>query len=710
VVRSNYDFTNQTTEVSPILFKIHGCITKDRGFGDQSGMLLTEKDYDQFETFQETAFRSLALDLVTCDVLVIGQSLRDRHLRDLVKKAARLRQTSGTSGRVLLLAYEHDDDRAQLMEQQGIQTFTGSLETLLHALSNASPSQLVTTTSTPIGGFLTPGLATTCVDVSHARALHSDPVRLFNGAPASYADIADRLTMRRNAQTRFAEAQDGGKGFFLVITGNAGVGKTTLARSLLIERNNADFACWEHLNSFPLDSAAWLRVEANLRASGRQGFLLVDDCTQHMAQLNRLADRLGSLDRPYLRIVVTANVGTWRSRTKSSEFFRRGTVERIGRLTDADIENFVNLVDREPRIGSLIEPSFSVLSRPQRVARLRDRCNAEMYVCLKNIFGKDELDDILLAEFASLPESEQDIYRHVSVLQAMGSKVHRQLIMRLLNVEAGQLEAMLVDLDGIVNEYDIRPAQGLYGWSVRHDVIAEVISTYKFASPEDLKSLLTRVIDGINPSIYLELESARAICTTEWGIERLTNPTDQIELLKQLITVVPGERIPRRRLIKRYLDSRQLGDAAQSITLFRSEIGNDTIIDRYNVLLLLHRSDARSGILNEDRLAILHQAANLAHKNIEATPNDQQNYRVLSDVGVAFARRAGNLDLLTESIEVMRAAESFILDPEFARMRRRYEGSLVSYGRDVPKGSADGRLLEDEILATGDAQLVADEL
>ena len=53
-------------------------------------------------------------------------------------------------------------------------------------------------------------------------------------------------------------------------------------------------------------------------------------------------------------------------------------------------------------------------------------------MCLKNIFGFEELDDILLSEFKGLPEEAQDIYRYVCAIQAMGGKVHRQLIVRLL--------------------------------------------------------------------------------------------------------------------------------------------------------------------------------------------------------------------------------------------------------------------------------------
>lgn len=86
-------------------------------------------------------------------------------------------------------------------------------------------------------------------------------------------------------------------------------------------------------------------------------------------------------------------------------------------------------VDAQPAIRDLAENSFTRLGRNERIRRLRTRCSADMYVCLKNIFATDALDTILLREYAKLDEDVQDIYRHVAALEAAGSRVHRQLIM-----------------------------------------------------------------------------------------------------------------------------------------------------------------------------------------------------------------------------------------------------------------------------------------
>jgi hypothetical protein len=141
----------------------------------------------------------------------------------------------------------------------------------------------------------------------------------------------------------------------------------------MLKRLDEGFMCWEHVNSFPFDSGEWLEVEARLRANGRQGVLLVDDCGRHLMSVNKLVDGLGALTRPHLRLLLTANAAQWKTRTKSPYFFKRGSNERISVLTEADISELVNLVDRQSTIRVLVESDFLNLGRMDRIRRLRDR-------------------------------------------------------------------------------------------------------------------------------------------------------------------------------------------------------------------------------------------------------------------------------------------------------------------------------------------------
>lgn len=638
---------------------------------------MTELDYDEVTEYRQVLFDSLSLHMMGSTTLVVGQSLRDAHLRDLAKQVGDLRK-DGVPGRVFLLVYDYNEDRARLLERRNITVIAGSLEKLMYELESAAPPEASRSAVVHVSDApeqLPPKLASTTDSVAHAVNLTPNAFRLFNGWSATYADIHSGLTIERQHEPRLLEAQNGARGFFLVLSGAAGVGKSSLARRLLYKRHSENFLCWEHLNDFPLDAGAWLNVEARLRQSNRQGMLLVDDCAKHLATVNKLVDGLGKLERPFLRLVVTVNAAQWSTRTKSPYFFSRGTLERLSLLADADIRALVNLVDRQDDIRSLVERRFLSLGYSDKVRRLRERCNSEMFVCLKNIFQTENLNTILLQEYADLDEDTREVYRYVCAIQAMGGKVHRQLIMRLLGIQASGLSNLLGRMEDVVTEYDIKTNRGLYGWSARHDVIADIIAKLKFYDEGEIFTLFDNIISGLNPTEFLELETARGMASDDMGIARLSNKDSRVLLLKRLIRCVPGERIPRRRLIRTFLEAGDLDAADQEIRRTQEEIGDDMVVHRYKASLLYQRALTMTGILDEDRRAMLLEGARLARGCVGRSPNDRHNYRALADIGRALAERFGDFEVLDETIAAMVGRETDVADPDFVRDRRGLEST-----------------------------------
>jgi hypothetical protein len=135
VHRSNYDATKRFTEATS-LYKIHGCITQDAADGHRSRMIITENDYDELEAYRQSLFNTLRSTMVNLDTVIVGQSLADRHLKELAKKVASLRQ-EGVQGRVFLMVYSYSADRAAIYENWGIRVVHGDLDQLLKALVHA---------------------------------------------------------------------------------------------------------------------------------------------------------------------------------------------------------------------------------------------------------------------------------------------------------------------------------------------------------------------------------------------------------------------------------------------------------------------------------------------------------------------------------------------------------------------------------------------
>ena len=88
VFTSNFDFTIHENPNATKLFKIHGTLNKDVADGNASRLILTDLDYDQTQDFREALYLRLAGDLTAgTHVVIVGQSLADPDLREVVQKA-----------------------------------------------------------------------------------------------------------------------------------------------------------------------------------------------------------------------------------------------------------------------------------------------------------------------------------------------------------------------------------------------------------------------------------------------------------------------------------------------------------------------------------------------------------------------------------------------------------------------------------------------
>lgn len=686
VIKSNFEWGKNDNSGTPY-FKIHGCLSEDIADGHRARMVLTELDYEAYADYRESLFRKLELVFATNDVLFVGHSLKDNHLRQSIHRAAELQKHSGAPGKIRVLAYQQDPDRARLLEQRGLEVTFGGIEDLFHALTSETPTKLsiskpsISLDISAVNSSLPAELRSSTLETRHATHLKSSARRMFNGAAATFADIHADLTFEREIESRLITQLAERAKQYAVVIGVAGVGKTTLARRLLYKLSNIGGSyTWEHRNEFPFNAEKWILVEKALRENGERGILLIDDCGPFLRQMDVLVSALARVENPALQLVLTSNTSQWVPRRKSAEFYARGRIEKLGVLGDGELHSLLSLLARQPQIRELVENDFSRLTRTQQYQRLRTRCRADMYVCLKNIFATDELDTIILREYSDLHLDFQSVYKYVAALEASGTKVHRQLIMRLLRIRSAEIRNILSNLDGIVEEYDITPNEGIFGWSTRHEVIAQTIANYKFSAQDEIFELLKSVIESLNPSVYIELRTIRDLCNRDFGINRLQDPDRRQQLYRYLIRIAPGERVPRHRLISNLLDGGDLNEVSREIKNAEEDVGSDSVFNRYKVRLTIRRAAETTGIMSEDRRALLREAERLALKGIDRWSTDKYSFMIYADVGVAYAETiGGDTSILDDALARMKKAVDAILDPQlsdslqgFERTRRRF--------------------------------------
>ena len=502
-IRSNYDLTYNENRQEATLYKIHGCISQDRSLGDKSSMIITEDDYTDFSKYRQSLFSLLTTRLLTGNVLVIGQRLRDRHLQDLVKNILAAKQ-EGAPGQVFVLIYDKDDLRAPLLEDKGARIAFAGIDEFVHTLAEGLPEK-VQPPKTMEDGYLGAALSPTVLEICNKGIVATDVVRMFNGGAANYSDIREGGTFERAA---FSSAMSYIQSTIpaIAIIGAAGVGKTTLARQIAVQlADNHGYLAWEHRNEFAFRDEYWRHIESVLRENDKRGLLILDECTRFLRSVNNLVDYLAQTENTTFRLLLTANSALWAPRLKSPMIYARGKIIELSQLQDPELNALINLVEYNKKIADLVQSEFRKLNRSRQFEGLKRKCSADMFVCLKNIFANESLDTILLREYSEIEDAYQEYYRYVAGLEAVGTRVHRQLLIRMLGIRADQTSHILTALTGIVDEYDIKPDQGLFGWSTRHLVIARRIMEYKFSHIDDIIAMFERIIDHINPAIPLEL-------------------------------------------------------------------------------------------------------------------------------------------------------------------------------------------------------------
>ncbi|WP_043201715.1 SIR2 family protein [Paraburkholderia acidipaludis] len=679
VYESNFDFAAHENPLSVKLFKLHGTIDKDITNGHAARIIITDNDYDYTSVYRDGLYARLRSDLYGANLIIIGHSLADEDIKSIANHAAGIVSQTGGVGSIALLMYRQDIDRAELWERRGFRVCFGGIDDFFSALAPKIPATAIAYVDPVEPLDHAPSLRPITVDVAHASTGSSDVSGMFNGWPATYADIEAALTFDRLATGDIVSEIKSDGLVCAVILGPSGVGKTTSARQALLRLVKEGYYCWEHKDDYELIPEDWLTVARILPKYNANGVLLIDDAHHHLFAINRILDAIRAERILNFKIVLTSTRNHWNPRIKSIAFYKIGKTFHMERLKSQEIEWLLNLLESNQHIKHLIGDSFSGFSRYERRRRLIDRFESETFVCLKNIFASEKFDDIILREYASLEPDLQEIYRIVAGMESAGIRVHRQLVIRLLGIPADTIAAALLNLTDIIREYTVSEREGLYAWKCRHDVIAWILAKYKYQDIGEIVQLFDDVIDCISPTYDIEVRSIRELCNLETGLPRITDKETQNRLLRKMMSVAPGERIPRHRLVRNLIQMGMHEKAETEIRIFEKDFGADAPIARYKIKGMVARAVDAPGLLDEDRVAILLQARDFSISAIERYPEHKLILGAYCDVGVEYYRKTGDFTIYDDAMRKLKFAEQQVGDPEISTIVRQYEIRMAGH-------------------------------
>ena len=678
VYSTNFDFGLGVDPLETDYFKLHGTISKDVSLGDHSRIIITQSDYDETEAYRDQLWDRLKADIGQAHLIVIGHSLADDDIRTVVNRTLSLKAKSGLHSRITLLLYTRDEGRAALFEARGVEVVFGGLDDFFAGLvGRLDPKPPATTSTDPLDQIV--ALRPATLDAAHAFFSQPSNVGgMYNGWPASFGDIAAGLTFRRRVAADIVDLFATTPSTIAILLGPSGVGKTTAARQALATMAQKGFHAWQHKEDQNLITSRWREMGRLLQKSERDGVLLIDNAHADLPQVNDLADQLDRDGSIRLRLILVSTNHNWNPRLKSPVLFKNANVLGLNRVAAEEIDALLDLVERNASLRALVESEFAGWSRPERRRRLTQRCEADMFVCLKNIFSSEKFDDIILREYADLGVTLQAIYKSVAAMESAGVHVHRQLVIRLLGLPAGRVSTVLGDLEDIIHEETVDEAKGIYAWRGRHKVIMGIVAEHKYYGADERYQLFERVVDSISPTYDIEIRTIRELCNVESGLATVSDLKKQNILLRKMISTAPGERVPRHRLVRNLLELGHYDAAETEIKVFGHDFKMDAPTTRYRIDLAAARAVRGKGLMREDRIVLIKKAEEIAAQAARRFRTSKAVLGAYCEVGIETAKLTGDGAVFDAAMEYLKTAEDVVGDPEISRAIQRYTRRMAN--------------------------------
>ena len=682
VASSSKQFGLLASSMDTRLLKMHGTIGTDLVYGNGEPMVLTKSDFRNAESYRTSLFQNLKNSFADTDLLIVGYSISDPHFARILRELTAVKAEANIKRRPIVCVHKTNSTRNLLLSDDGYDICECSFDDLISALLKEQPEQRQIELTLNDALDVVPDLRAEVQLVDKDIPIKAASVsRMFNGRPATYSDIINGMTFEREAASAIVNRLSSGACRVTVLTGVSGVGKTTTIRQGATKLGETFQQIWELKEHATLDFDRWKLVHKRLREMKFRGLLIIDDVHRKMSSFARLIDHLANSAEEFgLYLLCSAHIGAWKRRQMPYSFYKSGVgwSLHLSRLSNIEIERLVMLYRTQPRIQELADDSFSGFTQQQIIERLRLKCKSDMFVCLKNIFSSDEIDDIILNEYSEIPTGAKYVYRVVSALQNSGVNVHRIMAVRHAGVPINQVPALLNDLTDIIEERPVDERSGLYVWQVRHDVIAGIIRKYKYQDEESLIQLFEDVINTAVPFNQIERETLIGLCDAS-GVESISDVSERLRLYRKMISVGPDIKIPRHRLIKTLINDQKFDDANIEIASFKKNIGYfDATVTRLRADILYRRATKADSKLNEDRVRILSQARSIVEDGLDKNRGNQQLLNLYFKIGVQLYKWTKIWDVYEAAVRQADQIFSETENREYLKMKKRYETLVLA--------------------------------
>jgi tetratricopeptide (TPR) repeat protein len=552
--------TSTTTDVSVLseedipYYKLHGSL--DIANTADGKLILSKKDYREYEKFKKPLFKRLKADLESRTFVFVGYSLTDPNFRAVLDDC---KEELGTQTLPLSFAvikefttvqsgYWRDRYNIELISADAAQFMTELKDTwvadncvVIPMLERKSAEFLrfdATSRFQKVGDSFYVLRTADCTG-------KSDPGRFFRGGEPTWSDIRDKVPAHRELyesilETMFPEFVDISiEPSAYVITGSAGTGKTTLLYRIAYDLV-ADFqaAALIHISGTPLDCRL---VAPLVDMNDPRRFVIVVRFASE--QFREIANFYQDAVRQKLPITLLLEDRTNQWHVAQAMFSTQFNPSEfpLGSLSIEEINAILDTLEKHDCLDKL-----TGLDRTEQVSHFNDLASEDLLVALRELTSNGQFDDIVRDEYQKIPsEIAKKAYVYVAAIGQLDLAVRYETIIRVLHLGYGQLTPELLNpTEGIliVGEDTGRSRHNAgFRLRARHPIIASII--FALAAEDDASkfAIINGILTELDPGYPEDMRLLREVMRRRELIGTLASHAMRRALFERLENLLPGD-------------------------------------------------------------------------------------------------------------------------------------------------------------------------
>jgi hypothetical protein len=701
------------------LYMVHGSY-KDP-LDPRMGLLLTPDDFITAASQRRALYRKLADRMQQEEVIYIGFAMRDP---DFLKVVADLWEAVDNQAPLVPRGYALVPDFPHFMQKlwdtKKITLINATLEQFAIAITQlatgkqkpqpieigAKPILASFLRTVPVGSDTEADLAR-AFDFPEHDSGEPDPSLFFRGAPATWADIRSRIDAARTVTDSLLgrllidpndepATPQSRSTKFIMITGPAGTGKSTLMRRL----------AWEVANTWARPTV-WLRdpalaqfdlIEYLAEAAHQRLYVFVDNAADAGTQIVYVIGRCRTRKLP-VSFVVADRENEWEASTDARPLEPDITFS-LGRITEEEANAVLDRLAESGQLGTL-EP----LSRPDQVSRLMDRAARHLLVALREATEEGRrFDDIVVDEYKHIPsETGRNAYLDVCTLYQFGILTRAGILSRAVGVPLAAFgdEVLRPTHHVIIERQPIPHEQPQY--QARHEVVAQIVFRRTLPTSARRTNQIMALLRQLDPGYRDDFRAFVRLVSHNWlrligldskdqgdiyALARRLRPGDALILQQQALSMRWVDPVESRRLIK---EAEEIAPNNDSIKHSRATLLLDdawrTAGDEQTLLLDQAQAEFERLVrLDPSNPASYVSLAKLHHRRSRNADNIEQRIALLVDAQRVLRQAFQRCPTSTQMLEV--AAE---LDEEAGNI----EDAEQDYRRAVDRSGSDPQVVTD---------------